>query len=178
MPKKPIAISEALDQAYLAYTANPSLEEDSFYQALYKFVANHRVSSHDDDETQEAVIRIWQNLPSFKGTAKFSTWAFQVAQNSIQYEKRRGSYRKGIEVSLDELIESGQSAQLGEAKELGPEEARVVAEALQSLTDRQREVVTLMREGWTEKAIGEMLGITQGAVSEHWRTSLKKLEGK
>jgi DNA-binding NarL/FixJ family response regulator len=49
------------------------------------------------------------------------------------------------------------------------------AEALATLSDREREVLSLMAEGYGNAAIGERLGIGQGAVEKHVRNVFTKL---
>jgi len=167
MPKS--NLSEALDAAHEAYLEDPTTE-DSFYQTLYAFV---RGRTQEEDEVQEAVIRVWQNLPSYNGSAKFSTWAYEVATHSLQYDRRKQSSRN--EVSLEELVEKYGDGILGASSLPSPERTVIVDSALQALTKRQREVVGLMREGYTEEQVGEDLHITQQTVHEIWEAALERL---
>lgn len=54
-----------------------------------------------DDLAQETFLKAWQKLPTFRGTAKFSTWLFGIAVNEF-----RGAARKRKELLLEE-IEAG-----------------------------------------------------------------------
>jgi RNA polymerase sigma factor (sigma-70 family) len=49
-----------------------------------------------NDAYQEALIRIWEQLHSFKGQSNISTWIYRVTVNScllgIRRDKRRRSY--------------------------------------------------------------------------------------
>jgi DNA-binding NarL/FixJ family response regulator len=76
-----------------------------------------------------------------------------------------GSLRRvaGGGTALDPQIVSGLLADPGEA------------DALQSLSPRERSVLELVAEGRSNKAIGERLLITQGAVQKHVSTIFNKL---
>lgn len=55
---------------------------------------------HDDDDRddayQEALIRIWENLKSFKERSQISTWIYRVAVNSCLTYIRKDRSRKKI----------------------------------------------------------------------------------
>lgn len=57
-----------------------------------------------DDFSQNALVLIQKNLHSFKGTSKFTTWAYRFVINEAAAELRRRHYRH---VSLDALFEDG-----------------------------------------------------------------------
>jgi RNA polymerase sigma-70 factor, ECF subfamily len=55
-----------------------------------------------EDLAQDALIKILQNLESFRGESKFTTWAYRFAVNTAATELRRQRYR---DLSLDHLLE-------------------------------------------------------------------------
>jgi RNA polymerase sigma-70 factor, ECF subfamily len=60
-----------------------------------------------EELTQETLIDIRANLHTFRGEAKFTTWAHRFAINRTASELRRQRYR---DLSLDELLEEEQGA--------------------------------------------------------------------
>ena len=48
--------------------------------------------------------------------------------------------------------------------------------ALETLSNRQRQTILLWKEGYNQKEIGKLLGITQSAVSEHFAHAVQKLK--
>lgn len=48
--------------------------------------------------------------------------------------------------------------------------------ACERLTERQRAVVVLTMEGYTQEEIGEALGIAQCVVSRHWAAAMANIE--
>ena len=70
--------------------------------AIYRFIG-----SEDDarDVCQEAFLKAYKSLGSFKQEARFSSWLYQIALNLCRDRLRR---RRGrTMVSLDELEEGG-----------------------------------------------------------------------
>lgn len=105
------------------------------------------------DFTQEALLKVLDNLESFRGESRFTTWAAKIATREAISELRRVRYRN---YSLDHLTENGRP--LPSITELAvtpegapaPEDAvergqvlHVVDEAINSvLTERQRLALT------------------------------------
>ena len=50
----------------------------SVYQVCFRFTNNHEDAS---DLAQEAFVRAWKGLGSFKGEAALSTWLYRIAVN-------------------------------------------------------------------------------------------------
>ena len=48
--------------------------------------------------------------------------------------------------------------------------------ALETLSNRQRQTILLWKEGYNQKEIGKLLGITQTAVSQHFAHAVQKLK--
>jgi RNA polymerase sigma-70 factor (ECF subfamily) len=132
--------------------------------------AIYRILGSEDearDLCQEAFLRAYRALRSFKGEARFSSWLYQIALNLCRDRMRR---RKGkTMVSLDGLedgteppIVAGPSAlELVERNDL----ARAVASAVASLPEEQREVIVLKEyQGLTFLEIGEVLGLPTSTV--------------
>src|SRR5919107_5070230 len=105
------------------------------------------VEANFGDFAQEALIKITDNLDSFRGESRFTTWAQKIAMNVALTELKRSRWR---DVSLQDLIARREAADRGPADtQLTPEQlayqnmglgelSRVVDE---DLTDRQREAV-------------------------------------
>jgi RNA polymerase sigma factor (sigma-70 family) len=73
-----------------------------FQERIYATVY-HMTSNHEDanDLTQEAFIRAYRALKSFKGDSSFFTWVYRIAVNrTINFLKQR---RKHVQLSLNDL---------------------------------------------------------------------------
>ena len=144
--------------------------------AIYRFVG---ASEDARDLCQEAFLRAYRGLRTFKKDARFSSWLYQIALNVCRDRLRR---RRGRTlVSLDELDESGQEAavlpgpsplDLAEARDISDRVARAVA----SLPDEQREVIVLKEyQGLTFAEIADVLGVPLSTVKTRLYRGLVQL---
>jgi len=146
--------------------------------------AAFRVLGSDDEArevSQEAFLKAYRSLPTFKEEARFSSWLYQIALNLCRDRLRR---RRGREfVSLDAMgdaaplgLRSGPSAlERVQARDL----ADAIAAAVESLPDEQREVVVLKEyEELTFPEIAEVLGIPVSTVKTRLYRALGQLRGR
>ena len=105
------------------------------------------VEANVEDFAQEALIKITDNLDSFRGESRFTTWAQKIAMNVALTELRRRRWR---DVSLQDLFARREAADRGPADtQLTPEQLALQNTVVQELrrmvdeelTDRQREAV-------------------------------------
>lgn len=106
-----------------------------------------------DDFVQEALLKILDNLPSFRGESQFTTWASKIATRIAISELRRARWK---DYSLDEITVEGETLSLSRlpgilsAQSPRPEQQieqqstlSLIDQAIQeTLTDRQRIALT------------------------------------
>lgn len=146
--------------------------------AIYRFVG-----SEDDarDLCQEAFLKAYKSLGSFKQEARFSSWLYQIALNLCRDRLRR---RRGrTMVSLDELEESGAAMTMPgpSALEMLQERdvSRLVASAIASLADEQREVIILKEyQGLTFLEIALVLDMPISTVKTRLYRGLDQLRSR
>ena len=111
-----------------------------------------------EELTQDAFIKAWQQLHSFRGEAKFSTWLHRVTANAvISYQRKHSPWLRWLKKGSgdDEIPESLMHETPGEARDL---EA-----AIAKLPVRARQVFVLMDvEGYSHEETAAMLGIAEG----------------
>jgi len=143
--------------------------------------AAFRVLGSDDearDVSQEAFLKAFRGLRSFKREARFSSWLYQIAMNLCRDRLRR---RRGREhVSLDDVIDSGEPALRQHPLALealhSRDLSRAVAAAVDALSDEQREVVVLKEyEGLTFPEIASVLGVPLSTVKTRLYRALGQL---
>ncbi len=72
--------------------------QERIYATVYHMTANHEDAN---DLAQEAFIKAYQALRSFKGGSSFYTWVYRIAVNkTINFLKQR---RNRVQMSLDDL---------------------------------------------------------------------------
>jgi RNA polymerase sigma-70 factor (ECF subfamily) len=133
--------------------------------------AIYRIMGPEEDARdlcQETLLKAYRALGTFKKEARFSSWLYQIALNTCRDRLRRRKSRP--QVSLDELMETGEVAPFGkgpspleliEARDL----SRAVAAAVESLPQEQREVVVLKEyQGLTFQEIAQALDVPISTV--------------
>jgi RNA polymerase sigma-70 factor (ECF subfamily) len=126
-----------------------------------------------EDWAQEAWIRAWTRLESFRGDARFSTWMHRLTVNLILDRRRRDEkWRKRI-VDMDES---------DRADALGRWDPQVgtrmdLEQAVKSLPDGARTVFLLHEvEGYKQQEIAERLGIRVGTVKSQLHRARRLLQ--
>ncbi len=179
------------EDTLLAYKAADG--DDNAFEALVKkyerFVSTcvyPIVQNREDtlDVSQEAFLKTYRALGSFKGESEFSTWLYRIAKNCAYDFVRK---KKGDSVSLDETDEDGKGFELADNDEKNsPEKAYERSErkemlwnAINALSEEHREVI-IMRDinSLTYESIAEKTGLEQGTVKSRLfraREALKKL---
>ena len=64
-----------------------------------------------EDLVQEAFLRVWRGMPSFRGGGNFKAWIVRILVNHVMSERRKKRVR---EVPLVEAIASSQNPEAGE----------------------------------------------------------------
>ena len=137
------------------------------------------------DLTQNAFIKAYQNLASFRIESSFYTWLYRIAMNLAIDSTRKSRRRKTT--SYDEAVASrDEDGMILEAHQSeSPQRALQRKElhehiygALDQLSEDQREVILLREvEGLSYKEISEAMGIPEGTVMSRLFYARKRLQG-
>ena len=120
-------------------------------------------AGYAEEMTQEAFIRAWQRLSSFRGDARFSTWMHRVTVNVVLSDRR--SRAKRMEKVTDPL--EHQEIRLA-ARPNAPGLSVDLEEAIAKLPAGARDVFVLHDiEGYKHREIAEMTGIATGTSKAH-----------
>lgn len=146
------------------------------YQVCYRFMNNHEDAS---DLAQDAFVRAWKGMQSFKGEAALSTWlhriAVNVCLNRVSAKKQATRPLDASEPIEDLRIEGAQQKLLRE------ERAVAVRNAIANLPEKQRATLILRTyHDLSHQQIADMLGSSVGAVKAnffHALNNLKKILG-
>jgi RNA polymerase sigma-70 factor, ECF subfamily len=143
---------------------------------IYRLVGNHDEAR---DLSQEAFLKAYRALGTFKQEARFSSWLYQIAINATRDRLRRR--RRRTDLSLDDVEEKGEASlrdarpsalDLIESNDL----SRAVAAAMAALSEEQREVVILKEyEGLTFPEIAETLDVPLSTVKTRLYRGLGQL---
>ena len=120
-----------------------------------------------EDVLQEAFVRAFRNLHSFKGDSTFGAWLKRIVINtSINHLKKRKGEFVDIEDAKIDTVEHQP-----EFKSSSPQMKRI-NEAIMKLPDGYRLVFNLyLIEGYDHKEIGEILGISEATSKSQLQSS-------
>ena len=148
----------------------------SVYQVCFRFVHNHEDAS---DLAQDAFVRAWKGMKTFKGQSALSTWLYRIAVNVCLN-------RVSVKTPVSEPIES--TEQFADVRIEGAQHAMIRAEravavrkAIANLPDKQRATLILRTyHDMSHQQIADVLGSSVGAVKAnffHALANLKKILG-
>jgi RNA polymerase sigma-70 factor, ECF subfamily len=136
------------------------------HQRMIRAVTFRMTGSLDDSEelAQDAFLRAYQQLESFNGDSRFSTWLCKIAINLSLDWRRRESRRDDIHSkwATEVISQDGQSARF-------PDElSRRVQSALNRLPPKQRAAIVLtVYESQSHAEAARTLGCAETTIS--WR---------
>lgn len=129
-----------------------------------------------EELSQDAFAALWRALPGFRGDSSLRTFVARIAHNTCVSHVRRESRKTDVELG-DDLPSDERSPEAAAAQILARER---LLQAVRALPLGQRQVVTLHLEGFSDRDIGEALGLTEGNVSVRLtraRAKLRELMG-
>jgi len=141
---------------------------DDLYRIAFRLTGNR---NNAEDLLQDFCTSLPAKLRSFRGDAKFTTWAYRIMVNACHDQRRKQqSHQKTVQSWGD--LELLQRAMDAEAKEnLG-----WLMNALTSLPETLRDTVALLLDGEMSHAqAGIVLGVSEGTVSWRFSEAKKKL---
>jgi len=113
-----------------------------------------------EDWAQEAWIRAFGSLASFRADARFGTWLYRIAFNTAMDLRRKAARRAAAPMDIGaQTVESGEDRVIARA---------TVEAALARLPDSLRAVTVLHEiEGFSHEEIAEMLDIRPATSRSH-----------
>jgi len=130
-----------------------------------------------EEVTQEVFVKVITRAHQYDGRAEVSSWLFAIAANACRDRRRRD--RRAPIVPLEAISEPPQKGEGIEARLLTRERREAVREALDSLSDEQREALVLARyHGLPYSEIAAVLGISVGAVKTRIFRAVEALKAR
>jgi len=142
--------------------------------AVARFVASLGVREDVEDVVQEAFVRAFEKLDSFRGESALRTWLCTIARNlvrdrarSLKFERRQVAIEEHHAVTEHDPLDG---AMAGETEER-------LMRAMDELSPMQRQVFTLrVAEGMAYKEIASAVGSTEGAARVHYHNAMRAIK--
>jgi RNA polymerase sigma-70 factor, ECF subfamily len=130
-----------------------------------------------DDALQEAYVKAFRSLSSFRGESRLGTWLYRIVYNACLDELERS--RRVVQLPLEDAADPPDPR---------PDVAETVAgrsglaEALAKLAPEERAAVLLVdAQGFDYRSAGKVLGVPQGTVASRLnraRSGLRRALGE
>ena len=151
------------------------------YSMVYGMVRNREDAR---DLTQEAFVKAFNNLKSFRLEASFYTWLYRIAMNvAIDHTRKRkrrevSGFEEDIanrdaDGGIDEVHHVDNPSRSLERKQLYTK----IMDSLEKLPADQKQVIILRElEGLSYKEISDVMGIPEGTVMSRLFYARKKMQ--
>jgi RNA polymerase sigma-70 factor (ECF subfamily) len=133
------------------------------------------------DVAQEAFVRAWQALPTFRGQSAFYTWLFRITMN-VATDRARQRAARGRAFGTEPVPEEDWERVMTDPG-AGPDDAAThaqerqrIQQALEALPQHHRTIIMLSDlEGLSYREIAEVLDIPMGTVMSRLHNARKRL---
>ena len=144
-------------------TLMTSLEE-MVWKVCYRILGN---AEDARDAAQEAMIRAWRSMPSFRGNASLKTWMYQIAASAATdfYRRRQVRAAESLDALHEHAYDPPDAAPPPEEQVIRRDRDHSIRKALSELSDTLRIPLLLFAvEGLRYETIAEQLSLPVGTV--------------
>ena len=142
------------------------------YTLAYRLVGDRHEA---EDVAQEAYLRVYRSLRSFRGDSRFETWLHRIVANTALNHMRSKIRFGDLADEPERIVRLAESESEAAVLEDVPQREEL-AEALSRLPHAQRVAVVLKDVyGFSLAEIAERLGTTEGAVKLRLHRGRKNL---
>ena len=172
-------IRRVLDGNVNAFEDLVAAYEKNVYNLALRMTGN---AQDAEDMAQEAFIKAYNSLSSFRGDSKFSVWLYRIVSNVCLDFLRKQNRRPASSLSQED--EDGEETQMDIPDESqSPEQLlersltqEAVQRGLQYLSEEQRQILLLREiQGLSYEEIAETLDLEAGTVKSRIFRARKKL---
>jgi RNA polymerase sigma factor (sigma-70 family) len=115
------------------------------------------------DLFQEALINIWQAMPSFESKSSLSTWMFRITLNvclrlQSRQQKKQTHFAKMNSITIENI-------KADETSDEDHERLIKLRSCIKKLNDADRAIITLYLEELPYREISEVTGLTENHVA-------------
>ncbi len=165
-----VLVRRACDGDHTAYESLYRLNRDRIYGLLWRMSGGQHALA--EDLLQEAFVRAWQKLDSFRGDSRFGTWLHRLAVNVALSDRRTRLRQAGKETALDEHVDR---TAVG-SPDVYADKQQDLERCIAGLPERARTVLVLYDiEGYRHAEIAELTGMAVGSSKAQLHRARKLL---
>jgi len=161
-------IKRVLDGDSDAFEEIVVANQNNVYRLAFKMTGNREDAL---DLSQEAFIKAYTNLHSFRGESRLSVWLYRLTYNLCLDFARKNSRAKIVSLSgrnddgEDFDIEIPDYRHVPEQKILQEEQGKIISESIEELPEKHREILVLREiSDMSYSEIASLLNISEGTV--------------
>ncbi len=137
-----------------------------------------------EDVVQDAFVKAWRELPSFRGDSAFSSWLYRIVYNLSLNKLRGRKIRRFLRIADEVEEDTEEYGEILTSDAPEPDELLILKErrerleqALKKLPAKQRAVFTMRHEqGLSNTEIAEITGKSEGSVKANFSFAVAKLK--
>jgi RNA polymerase sigma-70 factor, ECF subfamily len=172
----PNVIEKAMAGSMDAFRTIVENHQSFAYAVAFRFTGNE---DDAEDLVQEAFIKLWKNLKSYRREIKLSTWLYRILVNlCLDFLKSGSTKRKrnNVDINRGQFVEDGSTPE----KEFQQRELmQAIHTAAEGLTPKQRAVFILRDlENFSVTEVMEILSMPAGNVKSNLFYARKKMGEK
>lgn len=131
-----------------------------------------------EDVTQEAFLKAFRAMPTFRVGSAFRPWLLAIVRNEGLNRVRGRNRRERLRLRMVSEVVSGDAAPSPETAVLAADARKRLLEAVERLAPRFRDVVVhRYLAGLSEEETATLLGIPRGTVKSRAARGLTRLQG-
>lgn len=150
--------------------------EQLVWRVCWHYTGDREASS---DFGQEAMIRIWRALNSYRGDCAFESWVYRIAANCCMdwLRKKKRDRSVSIEPMKDQGFDPADTSPGTEAQVIAKDERCRLREAIALLPEDQREALVLTQlERVSYEEAARMLEVSEGTVKSRVNRAKARLK--
>ena len=150
--------------------------EQLVWRVCWHYTGDREASS---DCGQEAMIRIWRALDSYRGDCAFESWVYRIAANCCMdwLRKKKRDRSISMEPMRDQGFDPADTSPGTEAQVIAKDESRRLREAIALLPEDQREALVLTQlERVSYEEAARMLDVSEGTVKSRVNRAKARLK--
>ena len=150
--------------------------EQLVWRVCWHYTGDREASS---DCGQEAMIRIWRALDSYRGDCAFESWVYRIAANCCMdwLRKKKRDRSVSMEPMRDQGFDPADTSPGTEAQVIAKDERRRLREAIALLPEDQREALVLTQlERMSYEEAARMLDVSEGTVKSRVNRAKARLK--